>query len=56
MTKMLTSDPAVAMELGRRLAVNAQRQPRLPRRLGAVLSRFFTAGHRPAVKKLRARA
>ena len=37
----LTSDPAFALELGRRLAVNAKRPPRMRTRLGLALNRFF---------------
>ena len=41
MIHTLTTDPAVALELGRRMAANAKRQPRLRHRLGAVWSRLF---------------
>ncbi len=41
MINTLISDPAVALELGRRLAVNAKRQPRLRRRWSAALNRLF---------------
>lgn len=40
-THTLTSDPAVGLELGRRLAVASRRQPR-PSRLLAAWSRLFT--------------
>ena len=43
----LTSDPAVGLELGRRLALNAKRRKPSPNRLGQMLSRLFP---RPAVK------
>ncbi len=41
MINLLTSDPAVALELGRRLAANAKRQPKPRHRLGVALSRMF---------------
>ena len=39
--RTLTSDPAVALELGRRLAVNAQRQQREATKASSVWSRWF---------------
>ena len=39
--RTLTSDPAVALELGRRLAVNAQQQRREPASAGSVWNRWF---------------
>lgn len=41
-TQTLTSDPAVALELGRRLALNARRPQRASTRLGSVWERWFS--------------
>lgn len=54
MINTLTSDPAVALELGRRMAANAKRQPRLRHRLGAAWNRLFTE-RAPVVKTARSR-
>ena len=51
-THTLTSDPAIGLALGRRLALNARRQPR-PSRLQTVWARFFT---RQGVKTVSTRA
>ncbi len=40
-THTLTSDPAVGLELGRRLALNAKRRKPARNRLGLMLSRLF---------------
>ena len=53
MINTLISDPAVALELGRRVAANAKRQPRHRSRLGVVLTRLF-AERNPSAKSLRA--
>ena len=42
MINPLTSDPAVTLELGRRLAANAKRPLRLRQRLGAAWSRMLS--------------
>ncbi len=55
MINTLTSDPAVALELGRRMAANAKRQPRLRHRLGAVWSRLFNE-HGSVVQHSRSRS
>lgn len=52
MINTLTSDPAVALELGRRMAANAKRPPRLRKRLGNVWNRLFTE-RGPVVNGLR---
>ena len=51
-THTLTSDPAVGLELGRRLAVASRRQPR-PSRLHTLWTRLFV---RPSGKMIPAHA
>ena len=51
-THTLTSDPAIGLALGRRLALNARRQPR-PSRLQSVWTRLFA---RPSAKTISADA
>ncbi len=55
MINTLTSDPAVALELGRRMAANAKRPPKPRHRLSAVWSRLFNE-RSPAVQDVRSRS